>query len=50
MKFGVSDLSTERQCRAAIGMDKERFYKLLVGFKKSYLEICPLPTTKNGLN
>jgi hypothetical protein len=39
MKFGVSDLSTERQCRAAIGMDKERFYKLLVGFKKSYLEI-----------
>lgn len=39
MKFGVSDLTTERQCRAAIGMDKERFYKLLVGFKKSYLEI-----------
>jgi hypothetical protein len=39
MKFGVSDLTTERQCRAAIGMDKERFYKLSVGFKKSYLEI-----------
>ncbi len=29
MKLGLSDLKTERQCRAAIGMDKDRFFKLL---------------------
>lgn len=38
MKFGLSDLKTERQCRAAIGMDKERFFKLLEVFKQSYLD------------
>lgn len=39
MKFGLSDLKTERQCRAAIGMDKDRFFKLLEAFKQSYLDI-----------
>jgi hypothetical protein len=38
MKFGLEDLRTERQSRAAIGMDKGRFVKLLLGFKSSYLE------------
>ena len=38
MKFGIIDLRTDRQSRAAIGMDKERFIKLLLGFKSSYLE------------
>jgi hypothetical protein len=38
MKFGVSDLNTERQCRAAIGMDINRFYKLSDRFKESYFE------------
>jgi len=38
MKFGLEDLRTDRQSRAAIGMDKERFVKLLPGFKGSYLE------------
>jgi hypothetical protein len=38
MKFGLEDLKTERQSRAAIGMDKERFIKLLLGFKSSYFE------------
>jgi hypothetical protein len=38
MKFGLEDLRTERQSRAAIGMDKERFIKLLLGFKSSYFE------------
>ena len=39
MKLGLSDLKTERQCRAAIGMDKDRFFKLLEAFKQSYLDI-----------
>jgi hypothetical protein len=39
MKIRISDLKTERQWRAAIGMDKSRFEKLLVDFKKSYLEL-----------
>lgn len=39
MKIQVSDLRTERQWRAALGMDKERFEKLLIGFKKSYKEL-----------
>jgi hypothetical protein len=39
MKFGITDLKAERQSRAAIGMDKARFFKLLEGFKKSYLDI-----------
>lgn len=38
MKFGLEDLRTDRQCRAAIGMDKKRFLKLLPVFKSSYLE------------
>lgn len=38
MKFGIIDLRTDRQSRAAIGMDKERFIKLLLGFKSSYFE------------
>lgn len=39
MKFGIEDLKTERQCRAAIGMDKARFFKLSSAFKKSYIDI-----------
>lgn len=39
MKLKTSDLKTDRQWRAATGMDKNRFYKLLDGFKKSYQEI-----------
>jgi hypothetical protein len=39
MKFGLEDLITDRQSRAAIGMDKERFMKLLSAFKSSYLEM-----------
>jgi len=39
MKLQSSDLKTDRQWRAATGMDKIRFYKLLDGFKKSYQEI-----------
>jgi hypothetical protein len=38
MKFGVFDLKTERQCRGAIGMNKDRFFKLLEAFKQSYLD------------
>jgi hypothetical protein len=37
MKILSSDLKTERHWRSATGMDKDRFYKLLVGFEKSYL-------------
>jgi hypothetical protein len=37
MKITTSDLKTERQWRSATGFDKERFYKLLEGFEKSYL-------------
>ena len=36
MKLNLSDLKTDRQWRAATGLDKERFEKLLVGFKESY--------------
>ena len=39
MKFGITDLKTERQSRAAIGMDKAGFSKLSDAFKKSYFEI-----------
>ena len=39
MKFGIKDLKTDRQSRAAIGMDKARFFKLLEAFKKSYFAI-----------
>ena len=38
MKFGIIDLKTDRQSRAAIGMNKERFEKLLLGFESSYFE------------
>jgi hypothetical protein len=38
MRFGLEDLRTDRQSRSAIGMDKERFVKLLPAFKSSYLE------------
>jgi len=37
MKITIDDLKTERQWRSATGLDKERFYKLLEGFEKSYL-------------
>jgi hypothetical protein len=37
MKITSIDLKTERQWRSATGFDKERFYKLLEGFEKSYL-------------
>jgi hypothetical protein len=37
MKIQTSDLKSERQWRAATGLNKERFYKLLSGFEKSYL-------------
>ena len=39
MKFGIQDLKTERQSRAATGMDKARFFKLSDVFKKCYLDI-----------
>ena len=38
MKINISELTTERQWRAAVGLDKSRFEKLLEGFKKSYKE------------
>jgi hypothetical protein len=37
MKIVTSDLKSERQWRAATGMNKERFYILLMGFEQSYL-------------
>jgi hypothetical protein len=39
MKLQISDLSTERQWRAAIGVDQARFEKLLVLFTASYREL-----------
>lgn len=36
MKFSVLDLRNERQWRSAIGMNKERFNKLLEPFKNNY--------------
>lgn len=39
MKFGITDLKTERQSRAAIGMDKARFFKLSEAFNKRYFDI-----------
>jgi hypothetical protein len=38
MKFTVSDLKQDRQWRATIGMNEERFYILLPAFKKAYFE------------
>ena len=37
--MNISNLSTERQWRSAIGMNKERFYILLPFFESSYLSI-----------
>jgi hypothetical protein len=39
MKLQISDLTTERQWRAAIGADQARFEKLLVLFTASYGEL-----------
>jgi len=39
MKLQISDLSTERQWRAALGVDQARFEKLLVWFTASYCEL-----------
>ena len=36
MKLQISDLTTERQWRAAIGADQARFMKLLALFTASY--------------
>ena len=36
MKLQISDLTTERQWRAAIGTDQARFVKLLALFTASY--------------
>ena len=36
MKMQLSELTTERKWRAATGLNKERFYKLLERFKASY--------------
>ena len=39
MKLQISDLTTERQWRAAIGADQARFEQLLVLFTASYLAL-----------
>jgi hypothetical protein len=39
MKLRIEDLKTDRQWRAATGLDKARSNKLLEGFKESYLAI-----------
>jgi hypothetical protein len=39
MKLQISDLTTERQWRAAIGADQARFVKLLALFTASYEEL-----------
>lgn len=39
MRLQISDLTTERQWRAAIGYDQAKFGKLLVLFTASYLEL-----------
>ncbi len=39
MKLQISDLTTERQWRAAIGHDQVRFEKLLILFTASYLTL-----------
>jgi hypothetical protein len=39
MRLQISDLTTERQWRAAIGYDQARFEKLLALFTASYLEL-----------
>jgi len=37
MNISCEGLTLDRQWRAAIGMDKERFFQLLSAFKKSYI-------------
>jgi hypothetical protein len=39
MKLQIADLKTERQWRAAMGLDQARFEKLLVLFTDSYLSL-----------
>jgi len=39
MKIGVSDLTTDRKWRSALGLDKERFNSLLKLFSDSYEEL-----------
>jgi len=43
MKISINDLKTERHWRSATGLNKERFYKLLSGFEKSYIAEYGLP-------
>jgi hypothetical protein len=38
MKIQVSELKTKRQWRSATGLDKQKFYELLVAYKKCYLK------------
>jgi hypothetical protein len=40
MKLPISDLTTERQWRAALGADHARFVKLLGVFTASYRQLC----------
>ncbi len=36
MKLAISDLTTDRKWRSALGLDKERFLKLLILFEEGY--------------
>ena len=38
MKIQVSELKTKRQWRSATGLDKQKFYELLVEYEKCYLK------------
>lgn len=39
VKISISELTTDRKWRSATGLDRLRFEKLLVEFKKMYREI-----------
>lgn len=39
MKIKITELTTERKWRAATGLDKNRFYKLLDSFSPAYLSL-----------
>lgn len=39
MKLSISDLKTDRQWRASIGLDEKRFLDLLPIFERKYLEL-----------
>jgi hypothetical protein len=39
MKIGTLDLTTDRKWRSALGLDEERFFKLLPLFTSSYKEL-----------